>query len=63
MSTNSLLNKKSVRVAFKDKLMQLLVSNHQKDSTVKFSYFIAKNFWLELEKNDIKTLIKYSFFK
>jgi glycosyltransferase involved in cell wall biosynthesis len=63
MSTNSLLNKKNIRVAFKDKLMQLLVSNHQKYSTVKFSFFIAKNFWRELKKNDVKTIIKYIFFK
>lgn len=63
MATNSLLNKKNIRVAFKDKLMQLLVINHQKDSTVKFSYFIVKNFWRELKKNDVKTIIKYIFFK
>ncbi len=63
MSSNSLLNKKNIRVAFKDKLMQFLVSNPQKGSTFKFTIFIIVNFWRELKKNDIKTLIKYTFFK
>ncbi|MFN7044606.1 MAG: glycosyltransferase family 2 protein [Flavobacterium sp.] len=60
---NDLLNKGNIKMALKEKLLQLLVSNPQKGATFKFSMFIVVNFWRELKKNDIKTLIKYTFFK
>ena len=60
---NDLFNKGNIKMALKEKLLQLLVSNPQKGATFKFSMFIVVNFWRELKKNDIKTLIKYTFFK
>lgn len=60
---NDLLNKGNIKMALKEKLLQLLISNPQKGSTFKFSMFIVVNFWRQLKKNDIKTLIKYNFFK
>ena len=60
---NDLWNKRNIKTALKEKLLQLLVSNPQKGSTFKFSIFIVVNFWREMRKNDIKTLIKYTFFK
>lgn len=60
---NHLLNRENMKMALKEKLLQLLVSNPQKGFTFKFSMFIVAIFWRELKKNDIKTLIKYSFFK
>ena len=61
--TNDLLNNGNIKKAMKEKLIQLLVSNPQKGFTFKFSMFIVVNFWREMKKNDIKTLIKYTFFK
>lgn len=60
---NDLFNKGNIKMALKEKLLQLLVSNPQKGSTFRFSLFIIVNFWCQLKKNDIKTLIKYNFFK
>ncbi|WP_445717953.1 glycosyltransferase family 2 protein [Flavobacterium sp.] len=60
---NDLLNKGNIKKVLKEKLLQLLISNPQKGSTFKFSIFIVINFWRQLKKNDIKTLIKYNFFK
>ncbi len=61
--SNKLFNKKNIKIAFKEKLMQLFISNAQKGYVFKFSMFIVANFWRELKKNDVKTLIKYTFFK
>lgn len=61
--TNDLLNNGNIKKVMKEKLIQLLVSNPQKGSTFRFSLFIIVNFWCQLKKNDIKTLIKYNFFK
>jgi glycosyltransferase involved in cell wall biosynthesis len=60
---NDLLNKGNIKMALKDKFVQLLVSNPQRGATLKFSILIIIVFWRELNKNDIKTLIKYTFFK
>lgn len=63
VTSKKIFNNKNIKIAFKEKLMQLLVSNPQKGYTFKFSIFIIVNFWRELKKNDIKTLIKYTFSK
>lgn len=60
---NDFLNKGNIKMVLKEKLVQLLVSNPKKGTTFKFSMFIVVIFWRELKKNDIKTLIKYIFFK
>lgn len=63
ITSTKIFNKKNIKIALKDKLIQILVSNPQKGYIFKFSLFIVLNFWRELNKNDAKTLVKYIFIK
>ena len=63
IASHSLVNENNIRLAFKEKLIHLLVNNHEKKHTYKLSYLIIIIFCKELRKNDLKKLLKYSFFK
>lgn len=56
-------NKKAIRKVFLNQLIMLMVSDFDSKKNKYYCFFILKNYYSFLDKNSIKTLIKYSFFK
>lgn len=56
-------NKKATRKVFLNQLIMLMVSDFDSKKNKYYCFFILKNYYSFLDKNSIKTLIKYSFFK
>ena len=63
LTTKDLFIKKNIKIALKEKFLQLLILNPQKGYVFKFSMFIISKFWRELKFIDIKILIRHTFFK
>lgn len=57
------LKKELVEKVFLKKTIEIMTTDHKYKSNFLKSLFILKRYARSLDKNDIKTLIKYSFFK
>lgn len=56
-------NKKVTGKVFLNKMIMLMASDFVPRKTKRYCFFIFKNYYSFLDKNSIKTLLKYSFFK
>lgn len=56
-------NKKATGKVFLNKMIMLMVSDFVRKKSKFYCFFIFKNYYPFLNKNSIKTLIKYSYFK
>lgn len=62
-SNNFFLNKRAIGRAFLDKIIMLMVLDFNPRKIKMHCFFILRNYFYLLNKNDLKILIKYSFFK
>ena len=56
-------NKTATGKVFLNQLIMLMVSDFDSKKSKYYCFFILKNYYSFLDKNSVKTLIKYSFFK
>lgn len=56
-------NKKATGKVFLNQMIMLMASDYVPGKSKVYCFFLFKNYYLFLDKNSIKTLIKYSFFK
>ena len=57
------LNKKATGKVFLNQILMIMASDFDPKTSKFYCFFIFKNYYQFLDKNSIKTLIKYSFFK
>jgi hypothetical protein len=57
------LNKKATGKVFLNQILMIMASDFDPKKSKFYCFFIFKNYYQFLDKNSIKTLIKYSFFK